>query len=94
MKSIRIISGAQTGADMGGLLAAKELGFRNGGVDPENYMTEAGRNLDLKDDFDLVLHGNYNHRTILDVKNAAVTFRQSDHPWRQPARAQDPRSPH
>lgn len=55
---------------MGGLLAAKEVEFETGGVAPEYYVTEDGPNLDLKDIFGLVAHGNYNHRTILNVKNS------------------------
>lgn len=39
---IKIISGGQTGADMGGLLAGKELGFETGGFVPKDFMTENG----------------------------------------------------
>ena len=36
----KIISGGQTGADMGGLLAAKDLGIRTGGWMPKGWLTE------------------------------------------------------
>jgi len=37
-----VISGGQTGADRGGLIAAKELGIPTGGTAPLGYKTEAG----------------------------------------------------
>lgn len=37
---IKIISGGQTGADMGGLEAAREYGFPTGGYAPKGWMTE------------------------------------------------------
>lgn len=44
----KIISGGQTGADMGGLLAGKALGLETGGTCPANWKTELGSNLDLR----------------------------------------------
>jgi hypothetical protein len=38
----KIISGGQTGADIGGLLAARELGIATGGVAPKGWLTENG----------------------------------------------------
>jgi Circularly permutated YpsA SLOG family len=38
----KIISGGQTGADMGGLLAARELGIETGGIAPKGWLTENG----------------------------------------------------
>lgn len=38
----KIISGGQTGADQGGLVAARTLGISTGGTAPKNYMTEDG----------------------------------------------------
>jgi len=38
----KIISGGQTGADMGGLLAARELGIEIGGIAPKGWLTENG----------------------------------------------------
>jgi len=39
---IRIISGGQTGADQGGLLAARDLGIASGGTAPQGWLTETG----------------------------------------------------
>src|SRR5262245_50643367 len=38
----RIISGGQTGADTGALVAARELGIETGGVAPKGWLTEQG----------------------------------------------------
>lgn len=42
MKLRMIISGGQTGADMGGLLAGMALRFETGGTAPRGWMTEEG----------------------------------------------------
>jgi hypothetical protein len=39
---LKIISGGQTGADMGGLLAARDLGLETGGAAPQGWWTEQG----------------------------------------------------
>lgn len=39
----RIISGGQTGADMAGLRAGRQLGYETGGTAPANFATSAGR---------------------------------------------------
>jgi hypothetical protein len=38
----KIISGGQTGADTGGLVAARELGIESGGTAPHGWLTEDG----------------------------------------------------
>ena len=38
----KIISGFQTGADIGGILAAKRLGLETGGTMPKGFRTEDG----------------------------------------------------
>jgi hypothetical protein len=38
----KIISGGQTGADQGGLLAGEKLGIPTGGIAPKGYRTESG----------------------------------------------------
>lgn len=58
----KIISGGQTGADRGGLLAGKLLGIETGGTAPPNFMTELGTCLELRDTFGLV-EGEYDPRT-------------------------------
>jgi hypothetical protein len=46
----KIISGGQTGADSGGLLAARELGIESGGTAPHGWFTEDGpREAQLRD---------------------------------------------
>ena len=39
---MQIISGGQTGADQGGLLAARDLGVQTGGTAPQGWLTEDG----------------------------------------------------
>ena len=50
----KIISGGQTGADTGGLLAGKRLGIKTGGTAPPRFMTDAGTNYALHLSFGLV----------------------------------------
>jgi hypothetical protein len=38
----KIITGGQTGADIGGLIAARELGIESGGTAPKGWLTENG----------------------------------------------------
>lgn len=71
----KIISGGQTGADMGGLLAALDLGIRTGGWAPRGWKTETGPNLDLWHKFHLVQASNshYIYRTKLNVLDSDIT---------------------
>ena len=66
---MKIISGGQTGADLGGLEGARLAGIETGGLAPEGYRTEEGNNFDLGKIYGLVEAGakNYNHRTIRNV---------------------------
>ncbi|MCE1166333.1 MAG: hypothetical protein LWX07_13125 [Bacteroidetes bacterium] len=70
----KIISGGQTGADRGGLDAAKELGIPTGGHCPKNFKTETGHDRALAD-YGLVETDseNYEERTILNVTNSDGT---------------------
>ena len=43
MRPAKIISGGQSGADLGGLWAGKALGIATGGAMPKGFRTEAGR---------------------------------------------------
>lgn len=43
MRVQEVWSGGQTGADQGGLRAARELGLKTGGWAPQGYRTETGR---------------------------------------------------
>jgi len=71
----KIISGGQTGADLGALLAAKELKIKTGGTAPKDYKTELGQNLLLKE-LGLVESTNtsYLNRTIENIKNSSGTL--------------------
>ncbi len=75
-----IISGGQTGADCGGLLAAADVGIATGGLAPKGYLTELGSNPELAK-FGLVESdsADYEVRTILNVltANATVIFADS-----------------
>jgi hypothetical protein len=51
---LRIISGGQTGADQGGLLAARELRISSGGTAPKDWWTETGSDEQLLRSFGLV----------------------------------------
>ena len=74
----KIISGGQTGADIGGLLAGKFLGLETGGTAPPNFMTERGSNWALKKVFGLE-EGDpdpkvYPKRTLQNVLNSDGTL--------------------
>lgn len=45
---VKIISGGQTGADLGGLIAGYKLGYETGGWAPKGFKTENGSNPLLK----------------------------------------------
>ena len=45
----KIVSGGQTGADLGGLHAARELDIATGGYAPADFMTEDGPDPSLRD---------------------------------------------
>jgi len=68
----KIISGGQTGADMGALIAARELGIESGGVAPQGWLTENGPQEQLLRGFGLTEcdEGGYEARTR---RNAAVS---------------------
>ncbi|WP_243146674.1 putative molybdenum carrier protein [Scytonema sp. UIC 10036] len=76
---IKVISGGQTGADMGGLQGAKALGLPTGGTAAAGWMTENGVNPNLQE-YGLVEgeKGNttvesYNKRTVENIRNADGT---------------------
>jgi hypothetical protein len=75
-KVLKIISGGQTGADQGGLKAAKELGIPTGGCAPKGYKTEKGPNMDLMKTY--MLHqsssSSYNPRTEENVSKSDATI--------------------
>lgn len=72
---IKIISGGQSGADMGGLLAAERLGIPTGGTAAKGYRTENGPALVLRDRFGLRESrvANYSDRTLQNVADSDGT---------------------
>lgn len=70
----KIISGGQTGADRGGLLAGRDLGIKTGGWAPKGYLTENGPDWTLKS-FGLVQHSspNYPPRTRMNCQESDFT---------------------
>ncbi len=78
----KIISGGQTGADRGGLLAGNFLKIETGGTAPPNFTTERGPDLTLRDTFGLV-EGDYDpkmypKRTRKNVKDSGGTLLMGD----------------
>ena len=74
--AIRLIrSGAQTGADQGGLEAALSLGIPTGGFCPNHCRTEDGNRPDLVVKYGLTQTGSsgYPQRTELNVKHSDGT---------------------
>ena len=71
---IKIISGGQTGGDIGGLLAGAELGLQTGGTAPKGFRTDSGLNPELAN-YGLVEHtsSSYRPRTIENVRNSDGT---------------------
>ena len=72
-KPEKIISGGQTGADKGGLLAARDLGIKTGGWAPKGWITEAGPDITLRE-FGLVQAStaNYKYRTKMNVQESDI----------------------
>jgi hypothetical protein len=73
---LRIISGGQTGADQGGLLAARELGIPSGGTAPKEWWTERGADEQLLRSFGLVecSEPGYDARTRKNVLDSDGTL--------------------
>ncbi|MBW9267680.1 MAG: putative molybdenum carrier protein [Candidatus Thiodiazotropha sp. (ex. Lucinisca nassula)] len=75
-RPIKIISGGQTGADIGGLVGAKRVGITTGGYAPKGYKTEAGPQSEVLKEFGLVEHSstNYKHRTKQNIISSDATL--------------------
>ena len=73
----KIISGGQTGADQGGLKAAKRYGIETGGHCPKGGLTEDGNNQNLMKVFGLIetTSDKYPARTFENAKNSDGTIR-------------------
>lgn len=67
-----VISGGQTGADQGGLLAAFRMGLKTGGTAPSSFHTERGKQ-PLLECLGLKAQGDYRARTIKNVTDSDGT---------------------
>ncbi len=78
----KIISGAQTGADIAALRAAKEYGYETGGFMPKGYKTQDGPHKDWAEEFGLKegAKDSYGSRTFINVKMSNATIRFG-HNW-------------
>lgn len=74
MKTTKIISGGQTGADQGGLIGGHLAGLETGGTAPKGYRTENGNDPSLKE-LGLVEHfsSSYPPRTCRNILDSDVT---------------------
>jgi hypothetical protein len=72
----KIVSGGQTGADMGALVAARDLGLRTGGFAPKGWLTEDGPQEALLRQFGLIEceEEGYPPRTRRNVIHSDGTF--------------------
>lgn len=72
----KIISGGQTGADIGGLVGAQNAGIPTGGTAPKDFRTENGEQPELLKSFGLVAHerAHYRYRTKQNVADADATL--------------------
>lgn len=72
----KIISGAQTGSDIGGLKASKQLGIETGGTIPKGWKTAEGSKPEYGQEFNLTEDdsSNYVPRTMKNVDNADATI--------------------
>lgn len=88
---VRIISGGQTGADMGGLLAAEHLNLATGGTAPLGYRNSRGRDDTLRTRFGLKeltvpkdkhisLAQMYAQRSMENINNSDGTLAFRTHP--------------
>lgn len=73
----KIISGGQTGADLGALLAAEEHKINTGGWMPKGFMAQNGKHPDYAERFGMKEHPSprYPPRTALNVKESDGTLR-------------------
>jgi Circularly permutated YpsA SLOG family len=75
----KVISGGQTGADQGGLLAAHKLGVLTGGTAPGGWATSFGPNM-LLQAFGLQASGTLQTRTAMNVRNSTGTVIFAERP--------------
>ena len=75
MRPTKIISGGQTGGDLGALVGAQRVGIATGGTAPKGYRTDAGPQAAVLRGFGLVEHVSsaYPPRTEANVKDSDGT---------------------
>lgn len=73
---IKIISGGQTGADLGGLVGARRKHIITGGTAPKGYRTEKGPQREALQAFGLTEHTSesYQERTRVNVESSDGTL--------------------
>lgn len=73
----KIISGGQTGADIGALMAAKQLGIPTGGTMPKGWRTLKGPHPEYAELYQMVEHKSFSYppRTHQNVKDSDGTIR-------------------
>jgi len=73
----KICSGAQTGADIGGLITAKKYGLETGGWIPKGFKTQVGPRPEYAALYGIKEHSSssYPGRTFLNVKETDGTIR-------------------
>lgn len=78
-KIIKVISGGQTGADQGGLVAARKVGVPTGGFAPHGWLTERGPMPKELQAFGLVeSKGGYPERTLQNILASDFTILIAD----------------
>eukprot|EP01119_Soliformovum_irregulare_P004445 TRINITY_DN15449_c0_g1_i2.p1 TRINITY_DN15449_c0_g1~~TRINITY_DN15449_c0_g1_i2.p1 ORF type:complete len:100 (-),score=8.00 TRINITY_DN15449_c0_g1_i2:86-385(-) len=73
----KIISGGQTGADRGGLIAGKNLGIQTGGYMPKGFKCDDDDGARVQQEFGMLeSHGGYKSRDVLNVNDcdAMIAF--------------------
>ena len=69
-------SGGQTGSDLAGLIAARELGIKTGGWMPSGWLTEIGPRPTFEKRFGMkqTLQHGYPHRTFANARDTDATI--------------------
>lgn len=78
-----IISGAQTGADVAGLLAAQDSGLKTSGMMPKGFITQFGPKPEWAKQFNLfeAKVAGYKYRTWKNIEASDATLRLAQNFW-------------
>ena len=78
----KVISGGETGADIGGLVGAKRAGIKTGGTAPRGFKTELGDKPEELKAFGLIPHPSplYKDRTKENIRASDATIIFSEDP--------------